>query len=87
MSIASLLAVEEANDKKGKPYYKFEILTRTGSLPSPSPCPPYRRMRVSGFRLIACVSLRKQRQCPSDAQSLSLKARASLATRLWSTSS
>lgn len=29
VSIASLLAVEEANDKKGKPYYKFEILTRT----------------------------------------------------------
>lgn len=33
MSIASLLAVEEANDKKGKPYYKFEILTRTGPPP------------------------------------------------------
>ena len=24
------LDLEEANDKKGKPYYKFEILTRTG---------------------------------------------------------
>jgi len=30
VSSAALLDVQEAKDKKGKPYYKFEILTRTG---------------------------------------------------------
>jgi len=29
ISTAALLDVEEATDKKGKPYYKYEILTRT----------------------------------------------------------
>jgi hypothetical protein len=29
ISSAALLDVQEASDKKGKPYYKFEILTRT----------------------------------------------------------
>jgi hypothetical protein len=24
-------ALQEANDKSGKPYYKYEILTRTGA--------------------------------------------------------
>lgn len=31
VSSAALLDVQEATDKSGKPYYKFEILTRTGS--------------------------------------------------------
>jgi hypothetical protein len=31
VSAASLLDVQEATDKSGKPYYKFEILTRTGN--------------------------------------------------------
>lgn len=30
VSSASVLDVQAANDKKGKPYYKYEILTRTG---------------------------------------------------------
>ena len=32
MSVASLLDVQEAKDKSGKLYYKYEILTRTGEL-------------------------------------------------------
>ena len=32
VSSASVLDVQAANDKKGKPYYKYEILTRTGML-------------------------------------------------------
>lgn len=31
VSSASVLDVQAANDKKGKPYYKYEILTRTGT--------------------------------------------------------
>lgn len=31
VSSAALLDVQEANDKSGKPYYKYEILTRTGA--------------------------------------------------------
>ena len=31
VSKAALLGVEEASDKKGKPYYKFELLTTTGT--------------------------------------------------------
>ncbi len=31
VSSASVLDVQAANDKKGKPYYKYEILTRTGN--------------------------------------------------------
>ena len=31
VSSASVLDVQAANDKKGKPYYKYEILTRTGA--------------------------------------------------------
>lgn len=27
---AALLDVKEANDKNGKPYYKYEVFTRTG---------------------------------------------------------
>ena len=30
VSVASLLDVQEAKDQKGKTYYKYEILTRTG---------------------------------------------------------
>ena len=30
MSVASLLDVQEAKDQKGKTYYKYDILTRTG---------------------------------------------------------
>lgn len=33
VSSASVLDVQAANDKKGKPYYKYEILTRTGTHP------------------------------------------------------
>ena len=29
--------MQEANDKSGKPYYKYEILTRTGAPFSPFP--------------------------------------------------
>jgi len=32
VSQAALLGVEEASDKKGKPYYKYELLTRTGAM-------------------------------------------------------
>ena len=32
VSVASLLDVQEATDKSGKKYYKYEILTRTGEL-------------------------------------------------------
>ena len=31
VSKAALLGVEEASDKKGKPYYKYELLTTTGA--------------------------------------------------------
>ena len=31
VSVASLLDVQEAKDQKGKAYYKYEILTRTGA--------------------------------------------------------
>ena len=31
VSSAALLGVEEATDKSGKPYYKYEVLTRTGA--------------------------------------------------------
>jgi hypothetical protein len=31
VSVASLLDVQEAKDQKGKSYYKYEILTRTGA--------------------------------------------------------
>lgn len=31
MSAASLLDVEEATDKKGKKYYKYELLVRSGA--------------------------------------------------------
>lgn len=34
VSSAALLDVQEATDKSGKPYYKYEILTRTGALHS-----------------------------------------------------
>ena len=39
MSKAALLGVEEASDKKGKPYYKFELLTTTGVVPMSLSCP------------------------------------------------
>ena len=32
VSKAALLGVEEASDKKGKPYYKYELLTTTGTV-------------------------------------------------------
>ena len=35
VSSASVLDVQAANDKKGKPYYKYEILTRTGTHHAP----------------------------------------------------
>ena len=37
VSVASLLDVQEAKDQKGKTYYKYEILTRTGA-GAPAPC-------------------------------------------------
>jgi hypothetical protein len=38
VSVASLLDVQQAKDKKGKSYYKYEILTRTGNLRTPLCC-------------------------------------------------
>ena len=35
VSSASVLDVQAASDKKGKPYYKYEILTRTGQAQIP----------------------------------------------------
>ena len=36
MSSAALLDVQEATDKSGKTYYKYDILTRTGAGPAAS---------------------------------------------------
>ena len=40
VSTASVLDVQAANDKKGKPYYKYEILTRTGKNSNDRPATP-----------------------------------------------
>ena len=63
MSIASLLNVEEATDKKGKPYYKYEILTRTGS-PLPSAPPPFSPASTPGGALLLRSSPLRQRHTP-----------------------